>query len=103
MTAGLVMAQAPSATSAAQTAAKTAKTAKAPATPAPTDAEIADAKSKDLVWVNLKSKKYHKSDATSLYGKTSSGKFMTEADAKAGGYVAAKDQAKGSKKTAAKQ
>ena len=102
LTAGLVMAQAPSAPAAAKTAADKVKTAKAPAAPAPTDAEIADAKTKGLVWVNLKSKKYHTSGATALYGKTSSGKFMTEADATKAGYVAAKDQAaKGTGKKAA--
>jgi len=41
-----------------------------------------------LVWVNTESKVYHKSGA--FYGKTKQGKFMTEADAQAAGYRAAK-------------
>jgi hypothetical protein len=39
------------------------------------------------VWVNLDSKVYHKSGR--WYGKTKSGKFMTEDEAKAAGYKAA--------------
>jgi len=58
--------------------------------PAPTnnasDADIAAAKSSGKVWVNLDSKVYHKGGR--WYGKTKSGKFMTEADAKAAGYKA---------------
>src|SRR5882724_2439548 len=89
---GIVMAQVPSTPSAPSTA-KTAKdkVVKPKGTP-PTAAEIADAKSKNLVWVNLNSKKYHHTDFAQ-YGTTKNGKFMTEDDAKAGGFVAAKDQA----------
>jgi len=59
---------------------------KAPATPAASDSEIAAAKSSGKVWVNLDSGVYHKSGR--WYGKTKSGKFMTEDEAKAAGYKA---------------
>lgn len=98
---GLVMAQVPATptTGQAASAAKTAATkTKAPK---PTDAEIADAKTKNMVWVNLNSKKYHQ-PTYAQYGKTSNGKFMTEDDAKAGGYKAAQDQTAKSKKTTPK-
>jgi hypothetical protein len=41
-----------------------------------------------MVWVNTESKVYHKSGR--WYGKTKQGKFMSESDAKAAGYTAAK-------------
>ncbi|MCX6623696.1 MAG: hypothetical protein NTY38_22030 [Acidobacteria bacterium] len=65
--------------------------AKAGATAAVSDSEIADAKAKGLVWVNLNTKVYHKSGQ--FYGKTKAGKFMTEADAQKVGYRTAKDSA----------
>jgi hypothetical protein len=68
---------------------------KAAATPAPTDAQIADAKAKGMVWVNTSTKKYHKDDA--MYGKTKHGQFMTEADAQKGGFVMAKPSPIGKK------
>jgi hypothetical protein len=68
------------------------KMAKAPATPPPTDAEIADAKGKGLVWVNLNSKVYH--SGGDFYGKTKRGKFMSESDAKAAGFKAAQESSK---------
>jgi len=43
-----------------------------------------------MVWVNTDSGVYHKSGR--WYGKTKSGKFMSEADAKAAGYKAAQKE-----------
>jgi hypothetical protein len=77
-----------------------AKTAKPAAAAAPTAAEIADARSKGLVWVNLSSKVYHKDGK--YYGNTKSGKFMTEADAQKGGYRAAQESAAKKKKSTTK-
>ena len=89
------------ATTAAKTAAtdKATKATKAPAPAPPTDAEIADAKAKGLVWVNTETKVYHKDGA--YYGKTKKGKFMTAADADKAGYRAAKESPIGKKKTTA--
>jgi DNA uptake protein ComE-like DNA-binding protein len=44
---------------------------------------------KGMVWVNLTSKKYHR-EGTNWYGKTKSGKYMSEADAIKAGYQAAR-------------
>ena len=79
---------------------KNKKTTAAKAAPAaaPTAAEIADAKAKGLVWVNLNTKVYHKEGK--YYGATKSGKFMTEADAQKAGYKAAQEGG-GAKKTTA--
>ena len=96
-----VMAQTPAAAPAAKDAAKTAAKEAKPAMPAPTAAEISDAKSKGLVWVNLNTKKYHQS-TFAQYGATKRGKFMTEADAKKEGFEAAQDHAAGAGKKAAK-
>jgi DNA uptake protein ComE-like DNA-binding protein len=46
-----------------------------------------------MVWVNTASKVYHR-EGDRWYGKTKAGKYMTEADALAAGYRAAKEQAK---------
>ena len=99
-----VMAQVPAAaTTAKDTAKTTAKeaTKMKEAMPAPTATEIADAKAKGLVWVNLNTKKYHQS-TFAQYGTTKRGKFMSEADAKKDGYEAAQDHAAGAGKKAAK-
>jgi hypothetical protein len=50
------------------------------------DSQISTAKSGGMVWVNTDSGVYHKSGR--WYGKTKTGKFMSEADAKAAGYKA---------------
>jgi hypothetical protein len=72
---------------------------KAPAAPPPSAADIADATSKGMVWVNLNTRVYHK-PGVSTYGTTKNGKFMSEADAQKAGYKAAQEpMAKGSKKT----
>lgn len=76
------VAKTPAKTAAAQTTAAT-------TTAAPSATEIADAKAKGLVWVNTRSKVYHKDGAS--YGATKAGKFMTEDEAKSAGYHAAKD------------
>ena len=85
-------------TAAKATTDKATKAAKAVVAP-PTDAEIADAKAKGLVWVNTETKVYHKDGA--YYGKTKKGKFMTAADADKAGYRAAKESPIGKKKTTA--
>ena len=60
------------------------KSTKAAAMPAASNPEVAAAQSSGKVWVNLDSGIYHKGGR--WYGKTKSGKFMTEAEAKASGY-----------------
>jgi hypothetical protein len=95
--AGIALAQS---TPSSSTAAKPATTASKPApAPAPSAADIASAKAKNMVWANLNTKVYHYS-TDSTYGTTKNGKFMTEADAKAAGFRAAKTSG-GKAKTAA--
>ena len=65
--------------------------------------EIADAKTKGLVWVNTGTGVFHKDGE--YFGATKEGKFMTEADAIKAGHRAAKDNkvvAKGTKPAASK-
>jgi hypothetical protein len=63
--------------------------AKTPApTTAPSASDIAAARTTHKVWVNLDTGIYHK--AGRWYGKTKSGKFMTEDEAKKAGYKPAK-------------
>jgi hypothetical protein len=69
--------------------AKTAAVKPASETGAPSDKDIADAKSKGMVWVNTSTKVYHKDGQ--FYGKTKKGKFMTEGDATKAGFKAAKE------------
>lgn len=72
-----------------QTAApSSSKTTATTATTAPSAAEISAAKAAGKVWVNLDSGIYHKSGR--WYGKTKSGKFMTEDEARKAGYKPAK-------------
>src|SRR5215475_2527261 len=59
---------------------KSKSTKSSEATTASSDTEIADAKAKGMVWVNLSSGVYHKEGK--FYGKTKKGKFMSEDDAK---------------------
>jgi hypothetical protein len=67
-------------------AAPATKTTAKMATPAASDPQIASAKSSGMVWVNTDSGVYHKGGR--WYGKTKTGKFMSEADAKAAGFKA---------------
>ncbi|HUQ93466.1 MAG TPA: hypothetical protein VM120_17425 [Bryobacteraceae bacterium] len=55
----------------------------------PTPDAIADAKARNLVWVNTASGVYHKGGE--FYGKTSRGSFMTEEEAKKAGHRLAKE------------
>jgi len=71
------------------TATKAPKVKAAPAPP-PSAADIADATTKGLVWVNLNTKVYHK-PGVPTYGTTKNGKFMSEADAQKAGYKAAQE------------
>jgi hypothetical protein len=87
-----------SSTDTSSAAAKPAAQANPSATPAApkttagkaSSSEIAAAKASGKVWVNTESGVYHKSGR--WYGKTKSGKFMTEAEAKAAGYKAAQKE-----------
>ena len=50
------------------------------------DSQISAAKAGGMVWVNTDSGVYHKGGR--WYGKTKTGKFMSESEAKAAGYKA---------------
>jgi DNA uptake protein ComE-like DNA-binding protein len=54
------------------------------------DTATTAAPAKGMVWVNLESKVYHK-EGSRWYGKTKSGKYMSESDAIKAGYRAAKE------------
>jgi hypothetical protein len=94
-----MFAQAPAAAPPAKTTTKAAKAAK-PAPSAPTAAEIADAKSKGLVWANLNTKVYHTDGK--FYGTTKNGKFMTKDDATKAGFKPAQEPTAKKAKTAEK-
>jgi len=74
---------------AAKTTAATTKAVKPAPVAAPTAQEIADAKSKGLVWANSTSKVYHTEGK--FYGATKHGKFMTKDEAEKAGFKAAKE------------
>lgn len=76
----------------------TSKAVKPAATMAPTAQEIADAKSKGMVWANSNSKVYHTDGH--FYGATKHGKFMTKDDAEKAGFKAAKEPVAGKTKVA---
>ena len=78
----------PAAAVTAAPAPKAAATPKPAAMVPPTDAEIAAARAKGLVWVNTSSKVFHADG--SFYGKTKAGKFMTADEATKAGFRAAK-------------
>jgi hypothetical protein len=91
----------PALPAAAQTTAQTpAKTQAKVKSPMPTAQEIADAKAKGLVWVNLNSGVYHKGG--DKYGLTKRGKFMAEVEAKKAGYRAPHTGPNSKKKAPAK-
>jgi hypothetical protein len=69
--------------------------------PAPTERDIADAKTKGMVWVNTSTKVYHKEGE--FYGKTKRGKFMAEDDAKKAGFRAAQEPVARKSKTDVKK
>ncbi|MGA8024225.1 MAG: hypothetical protein WB990_14720, partial [Candidatus Acidiferrales bacterium] len=58
--------------------------------PASSAAKTPPASGSGMVWVNTDSGVYHK-EGTRYYGKTKSGKYMSEADATKAGYHAAKN------------
>ena len=95
-----VMAQVPGGSTMAATKSATKKAAAT--TSSPTEQAIADAKAKGMVWVNTSSKVYHKEDSR-FYGKTKHGKFMTEDEAKAASYKAAKESTAKKMKTETKK
>ena len=96
---GFAQTTAPAAKASAPVSTSAAPAAKTPAAPAekkaakmgaPTTAAAGGGDGK--VWVNTKSKTYH-CEGTKFYGKTKTGEYMTEADAKAKGNHADHGQA----------
>ena len=76
--------------SAAATASSKKSSSKTPGQSSASTEEIAAAKASGKVWVNLDSGVYHK--AGRWYGKTKNGTFMSEDEAKQGGYRESKRQ-----------
>ena len=92
----LVTVSAPAAAPAPVAPAKPATTSRAPAAPATAPAAATPAQAppvRGMVWVNTETKVYHR-EGDRYYGNTKHGKYMTEADAIAAGYRAAKEPGK---------
>jgi hypothetical protein len=83
VTSGAAQADQASSASSPKSAAPASKTGLEKTGPA-SASEIAAAKASGKVWVNTESHIYHKGGR--WYGKTKTGKFMTESEAKAAGY-----------------
>ncbi len=84
---------APSAPASAPAAAAAPAAPSAPSKPAAASAASQGTPGPGMVWVNLDSGVYHY-PGTRYYGKTKSGKYLSEADAMKAGYHAAKDEKK---------
>ena len=84
----LLMAMGSATVAVAQDSSSTSQAASKTAPLAPSASDIAAAKATHKVWVNLDTGIYHKGGR--WYGKTKSGKFMTEDEAKTAGYKPAK-------------